>query len=453
KTLKDAETVIKDREEVASITAISGYNTVDNSRSSSFAVMYINLKPIKERGKIKRIDKVIASFQKDLNVIDEATFQIFPRPTVQGFGEFSGVEIMLQDQLGGSYVDFEKVAHDFIEKLKEDKSVSTAFTSFNAKFPQYILDIDYIKAKTLGVSVKDLMKTIQAYYGRVQTGDFSRFGRQYRVYFQADSKYRTDPSTFANIYVKSKDGEMLPANTLIKLRQVQGPETVNRYNLFNAIPIKITPAQGNSTGDVLEVAKRLATELPVNYRYELTGMALEEENSAGQTGIIFGISVLFVYLLLVAQYESFLLPLSILIIVPTGFFGIYGSISLAGVTNNIYVQVGMIMLIGLLSKNAILIVEYALQQRRKGFSIFDAAILGAVLRVRPILMTTFAFVAGLTPLMLAVGPSAKGNQSISIGTAGGLLAGVMVCIMVVPALFVFFQNIDEKLKAKFKNEN
>lgn len=453
KTLKDAETRIKDRDEIAGITTISGYNTVDNSRSSSFAVMYINLKPIQERGSIRNIEEVISSFQKDLNVIDEATFQIFPRPTVQGFGEFSGVEIMLQDQLGGSFSDFEKVAQDFILQLSDDNSVSSAFTSFNAKFPQYILDIDYIKAKTLGVNVKDLMKTIQAYYGRVQAGDFSRFGRQYRVYFQADKEYRTDPSTFANIYVKNQEGEMIPANTLIKLKSVQGPETVNRYNLFNAIPIKITPAQGKSTGDVLEAAKRLAKDLPDNYRYELTGMALEEKNSAGQTGIIFGISILFVYLLLVAQYESFILPLSILIIVPTGFFGIYGSIGLVGVTNNIYVQVGMIMLIGLLSKNAILIVEYALQQRKKGFSIFDAAILGAVLRVRPILMTTFAFVAGLTPLMIAVGPSAKGNHSISIGTAGGLLAGVMICIMVVPALFVFFQTIDEKLKTRFKNEN
>lgn len=453
KTLKLADSILNEREEIEGITTITGFNSIDNTKSSSFAVIYLNLKPIKERGEIQKIDKLIASFQKELNVIDEATFQIYPRPTVQGFGKFSGVEIMLQDKLGGSYKDFEKVAQDFITELNQDPSVSSAFTSFNANFPQYILDINYKKAKTLGVDAKELMKTIQAYYGRVQSGDFSRFGRQYRVYFQADEKYRSDPFTFSNIYVKNNEGEMLPANTLVTLTPVQGPETVNRYNLFNAIPIKITPDEGKSTGDVLAAAQKISKNLPSNYRYELTGMALEEKNSAGQAGFIFGISILFVYLLLVAQYDSFILPLSILIIVPSGLFGIYGSINIAGVTNNIYVQVGMIMLIGLLSKNAILIVEYALQQRKKGFSIFDAAVTGAVLRVRPILMTTLAFVAGLTPLMFAVGPSAKGNHSISIGTAGGLLAGVMICIMVVPALFVFFQSIDEKIKTKLKNEN
>ena len=453
KTLNQAEEILKQREDIAGITTISGFNPTDNTPSSSFAVVYINLKPIKERGKVKKIDKIISSIQNELSDIDEATFQVYPRPTVQGFGDFSGVEIMFQDKMGGEFSEFEKVAQDFIAELNNDKSVARAFTSFNAKFPQYVLDIDYIKAKTLDINVNDLMKTIQAYYGRVQMGDFSRFGRQYRVYFQADAVYRSDAASFANIYVKNKDGEMLPVNTLVKLRSIQGPETVNRFNLFNTIPIKITPAQGKSTGDVLAAVERLAVNLESNYKYELTGMALEEKESAGQTGLIFGISILFVYLLLVAQYESFILPLSILIIVPTGFLGIYSVLNIVGITNNIYVQVGVIMLIGLLSKNAILIVEYALQQRKKGYSIIDAAIQGAVLRVRPILMTTLAFVAGLTPLMFAVGPSAKGNQSISIATSSGLLAGVFITIMVVPSLFVFFQSMDEKLKARFKNEN
>ncbi|HLW40265.1 MAG TPA: efflux RND transporter permease subunit [Brumimicrobium sp.] len=453
KTLDKAEGILKQRKDIDGITTISGYNPIDNTPNSSFAVVYVNLKPIKNRGKVKKIDKIISSIHSELSTIDEATFQVYPRPTVQGFGDFSGIEIMLQDRFGGSFNDFEEVAQNFINELDQDASVARAFTSFNAKFPQYILDIDYIKAKTLGVNVNDLMRTIRAYYGRVQMGDFSRFGRQYRVYFQADMEYRSSPATFGNIFVKNKDGEMLPANTLVTLRSIQGPETVNRYNLFNTIPIKITPSQGNSSGDVLATVERLSSNLPANYSYELTGMALEEKESAGQMAFIFGVSILFVYLLLVAQYESFILPLSILIIVPTSFLGIYTAINLVGVTNNIYVQVGTIMLIGLLSKNAILIVEYALQQRRKGHEIIDAALQGAMLRVRPILMTTFAFIAGLTPLMFAVGPSAKGNQSISIGTSGGLLIGVIITIFVVPALFVFFQRIDEKIKFKFKNEN
>src|SRR5690554_2615766 len=453
KTLDKAEGILKQRKDIDGITTISGYNPIDNTPNSSFAVVYVNLKPIKNRGKVKKIDKIISSIHSELSTIDEATFQVYPRPTVQGFGDFSGIEIMLQDRFGGSFNDFEEVAQNFINELDQDASVARAFTSFNAKFPQYILDIDYIKAKTLGVNVNDLMRTIRAYYGRVQMGDFSRFGRQYRVYFQADMEYRSSPATFGNIFVKNKDGEMLPANTLVTLRSIQGPETVNRYNLFNTIPIKITPSQGNSSGDVLATVARLSSDLPANYSYELTGMALEEKKSGGQMTFIFSISVLFVYLLLVAQYDSFILPFSILIIVPTSFIGVFSTINLVGVTNNIYVQVGIIMLIGLLSKNAILIVEYALQQRKNGHSIVDAALQGAMLRVRPILMTTFAFIAGLTPLMFAVGPSAKGNQSISIGTSGGLLFGVIITVFVVPALFVFFQKLDEKIKLKFKNEN
>lgn len=453
KTLDKVEEILKQRKDIDGITTISGYNPIDNTPSSSFAVVYINLKPIKKRGKVRKIDKIISSIHSELSTIDEATFQVYPRPTVQGFGDFSGVEIMFQDRLGGTFNEFETVAQEFINKLNEDASVARAFTSFNAKFPQYILDIDYIKAKTLGVNVNDLMRTIRAYYGRVQMGDFSRFGRQYRVYFQADMEFRSSPETFGNIFVKNKDGEMLPANTLVTLRSIQGPETVNRYNLFNTIPIKITPSQGSSSGDVLATVARLSSDLPANYSYELTGMALEEKKAGGQMTFIFSISVLFVYLLLVAQYDSFILPFSILIIVPTSFIGVFSTINLVGVTNNIYVQVGIIMLIGLLSKNAILIVEYALQQRKNGHSIVDAALQGAMLRVRPILMTTFAFIAGLTPLMFAVGPSAKGNQSISIGTSGGLLFGVIITVFVVPALFVFFQKLDEKIKLKFKNEN
>ncbi len=452
KTLLKAEQVLRSRKEIQGVTSISGYNPVDNTSSPSFAVVYVNLKPIRERGKMKNLDKLISDIRSDLEQIDEAIFQVYPRPTIQGFGDFSGVEIMLQDKMGGSFQQFDDVAKSFIQDLNDDPAVSRAFTSFNARFPQYLMEINYVKAKTLGVNVKDLMNTIRAYYGRVQTGDFSRFGRQYRVYVQADVDHRSDPSTFSNIFVKNDAGEMLPANTLVTLKPIQGPETVNRFNLFNAISVKITPEQGKSTGDLLEVVERISKKLPSNFGYELTGMALEEKESGNQTTMIFGISFLFIYLLLAAQYESFLLPMAIMLTVPTGFFGIYGLISLAGITNNIYVQVGMIMLIGLLAKNAILIVEFALQQRRSGNTILEAARAGALMRIRPILMTSFAFIAGLIPLMFTVGPSAKGNHSISFSTAGGMLAGVLIGIFVIPALFVFFQKLDEKLKMRFKNE-
>lgn len=450
--LKQADSILKLRPEIEGMTNISGYNTIDATASSSFAVGYINLKPIEDRGEVKDVNEIIKSFKDDLSQINGATFQVFTRPTVQGFGDFSGVEMVLQDRLGGKFSQFDIVATDFIKKLNQQPEIANAFTSFNANFPQYMLDIDYVKAKALGVDVKELMTTIRSYFGRVQAGDFSRFGRQYRVYMQADIDYRNDPESFKNIFVRNKSGEMLPANTLIKLRKVFGPETVNRYNLFNAISVKIAPADGYSTGDVINVIDKLAPELPGNYSYEYTGMTLEEKNQGNQATIIFALSIVFVFFLLAAQYESFMLPFAILLAVPTGLFGVYTTINFVGLQNNIYVQVGLIMLIGLLAKNAILIVEFALQKRHNGSSIAEAAVEGAKMRLRPILMTSFAFVAGLIPLMWTVGPSAQGNHSISFSAAGGMLFGVFTGIFFIPLLFSIFQHLDETLKAKFKND-
>jgi len=452
KTLAKADSILSLRDDIDGRTSISGYNGIDANASPSFAVGYINLKPYNKRGKVKDINKIMESILNDLSQIHEASFQVFPRPTIQGFGDFSGVEFVLQDRMGAGFVEFEEVANNFINQLNKENAISNAFTSFNAQYPQYTLDIDYIKAKSLGIDVKAMMRTIQAYYGRVKAGDFSRFGRQYRVYMQADTDYRTDPSTFSSIYVKNKAGEMVPVTTVVSLKSQLGPEIVNRYNLFNAISIKVNPAYGYSSGDVIERIEALAQELPGNYSYEFTGMTLEEKESSGQAVFIFLISILFVYFLLTAQYESFLLPLAILLSVPTSFLGVYFFIKLAGLTNNIYVQVGLIMLIGLLAKNAILIVEYALKHRKKGNGIFEAAVEGATERLRPILMTSFAFIAGLIPLMWTTGPSAIGNHSISYGAAGGMLIGVITGIFFIPVLFYLFQTWDEKLKLKIKND-
>lgn len=450
--LAQADSILKNRPEIAGMTNISGYNAIDAATSPSFAVGYINLKPFKERGKVKNINEIITLYQDELNKLNEGKFSVFPRPTVQGFGDFSGVEFVLQDRLNAGFDKFDETAQNLIKELNNREEISNAFTSFNANFPQFALDIDYIKAKALGVNIKDLMNTIRAYYGRVQAGDFSRFGRQYRVYMQADVDFRNAPETFNSIFVKNKKGEMLPANTIVKLRKVYGPETVNRYNLFNAISIKATPAKGYSTGDAIRVIEEVSKKLPGNYSYEFTGMTLEEKSSGNQSLYIFGISILFVYFLLAAQYESFLLPLAILLSVPTGFLGVYGFINLAGLENNIYVQVGLIMLIGLLAKNAILIVEFALQQRKKGMQIIQAAVEGAKMRLRPILMTSFAFIAGLIPLMFTVGPSAIGNHSISISAAGGMFIGVLCGIFFIPVLFYVFQTFDERLKSKITYE-
>jgi len=448
-----ADSILRKREQLSGMTTISGYNAIDATASPAFAVGYINLKDHNDRGNIKNINHFMDTLRSDLSEINEASFSVYSRPTVQGFGDFSGLELVLQDRLGGSFTTFSEDAETFINEIQKRPEIDNAFTPFKANFPQYELDIDFIKAQALGVSAKDLMTAIKGYYGRVQAGDFSRFGRQYKIYMQADARFTNDPESFKSIFVRNKRGEMVPANTLIKLRRVMGPETVNRYNLYNAISINATPSSGYSTGDAIQAIEEVANQnLAANYSYEWTGMSLEEKGSGGETIMIFALSLLFVYFLLAIQYESYILPLAILLSVPVGLIGVYTAVNLAGLQNNIYVQVGLIMLIGLLAKNAILIVEFAVQQRRLGASIIEAAKGGALLRLRPILMTSLAFVAGLVPLMWTVGPSAQGNHSISIGAAGGMLFGVTLGIFIIPVLYMIFQQIDETIKSKMPQE-
>lgn len=451
--LRKADSVIKQRDELDGMTTISGYNAIDGNASSAFAVGYINLKDYGNRGDVKDINEFMDTLRNELSTIHEASFSVYGRPTVQGFGDFGGLEFVLQDRLGGSFLEFSKVADEFIEKVLNRPEIEDAFTPFKANFPQYELDIDYVKAQALGVDAKALMTSIRGYYSRSQAGDFTRFGRQYRVYMQADPQFTNDPESFKSIFVRNKSGDMVPANTLIKLKRVLGPETVNRYNLFNAIAINATPASGYSTGEAMAAIEEVANEsLAANYSYEWTGMSLEEKESGGEVFLIFALSILFVYFLLAIQFESYILPLAIILSVPVGLVGVYSGVNLVGLENNIYVQVGLIMLIGLLAKNAILIVEFAVQRRRMGSSIFDAAKEGARLRLRPILMTSLAFVAGLIPLMWTVGPSAQGNHSISVSAAGGMLFGVVLGIFIIPVLYLIFQQLDEKIKLKFADE-
>ncbi|MEH6682778.1 MAG: efflux RND transporter permease subunit [Sediminicola sp.] len=444
--LQQADSILRKEEVVASVNTVSGYNIVDDSESPSSGMGYIKLKNISERGDITEINEVVRHLTSKLLVISDARgINMYPRPTVQGFGNFDGVQMILQDLTDGDLGEFGQMINEFIIELRKQKEIENAFTSFNPNFPQYKLNIDYKKAKALGVSVKDMMFTIQSNFGRTRVGDFNRFTRQYGVYMQADIEFRESPETINSIFVKNDNGDMVPLNTIVQLEQTFGPETVTRYNLYNAAKINITPASGYSTGDVMNTIEELSVKkLPASLNYEWTSMSLEEKKSGSDSIIVFLISILLVYFILAAQYESFWLPWAVILSLPTGIFGVFASIYLAGIDNNIYVQVGIIMLIGLLAKNAILIVEFAAQKRKSGMPILDAVLEASALRLRAIIMTSLAFTAGLIPLMFSEGSSAIGNKSVSIGTAGGMLFGVFLGILIIPVLAYMFQQLHER---------
>ena len=443
--LRKADSILQLDPAVKGVNTVSGFNVVDNANSPSSGLGYVQLKHAADRGEIEDIQEVIKNLLKKLEQIPETDFNMYPRPTIQGFGNFDGVQFMLQDRSDGDLGEFGQIVNEFINTLSNQKEVDNAFTSFNPNFPQYRLKIDYEKAKALGVSVKDMMFTIQSYFGRVQPGDFNRFSRQYGVYMQADIPYRESPESFNSIFVKNNKGEMVPVNTIVRLEQAYGPEVVNRYNLYNAAKINVTPAKGYSTGDVMKKIEELTSEkLPASLSYEWTSMSLEEKNSGGDTMIVFIIIILLVYFILASQYESFLLPLAVMLSLPVGIFGVFAAINLAGLDNNIYVQIGIIMLIGLLAKNAILIVEFVAQKRRAGLNAFDAVLEASALRIRPIIMTSLAFTVGLVPLMFAEGSSAQGNHSVSIGTAGGMVGGIVLGIFVIPVMAYIFQMLHDK---------
>jgi len=426
-------------------------NIISNSNASPYGVGFIKMKPEAERGEVKNFDQIVAMMSQKVRAVNDANAFFFTFPTVDGFGNVSGFEFMLQDRGNGSLEKLSATTNKFLAALMQKKEIAYAFTTFATANPQYMLEVDNAKAKQLNVPVNELLQTLQIYYGSSFVSDFNRFGKYYRVMAQADASYRANPASLNNIYVKNTEGEMVPANQLVTLKRVFGPETVTRNNLYNAVAINGTPKPGYSTGDAIRAVRETAAEvLPNNYRTEWTGMTREEINAGSQILLIFVLSLVFVYFLLAAQYESYILPFAVIFTIPLGVFGVMLFINLSGIENNIYVQVGLIMLIGLLAKNAILIIEYAVQRRRAGMSIVESAMEASRLRLRPILMTSFAFIVGLVPLMRATGGSALGNRSIGTGAVGGMLTGVIFGIFVIPVLYVIFQYLQEKVVGKPK---
>lgn len=447
KVMNDIQAVVNNIEEKESISTLAGYSLVTETAGASYGMGMLNLKKWNERK--RSVNEIIRELETRTAHIRDAEIQFFSPPTVPGFGNSSGFELRVQDRTGSSLEQTAEITNKLVNKLNEQPEITNVFTNFNPEFPQYILHFDHQKAAKLGVNAQDALDGLQAYIGSFYSTNFIRFGQMYKVMIQAAPEYRAKPEDIFELYVKNKNGDMVPYSNFIHLEKVLGVEQLTRFNMFTSSLISGEPAPGYTSGEVIKITEKIANEtLPKGYRFEWSGMTKEQIESGGQTFGIFFVCLIFVYLLLAAQYESFFLPLPVILSLPAGIFGAFAFLKFTGLENNIYAQVALVMLVGLLGKNAILIIEIAIQNRQKGLGILQSAINGGVERLRPILMTSFAFISGLIPLAVASGAGALGNRSIGTAAAGGMLVGTLVGIFLIPGLYVVFESIETKLKER-----
>ena len=447
---------------VQSRTIISGYSFI-GGQGPSYGSVIIKLKDWEERSMMQNSDIIYSTlFLRAQKVIKDAQVLFFAPPMIPGYSVSSDIELNMQDKTGGTLDHFFEVVKSYTAALEARPEINSAKTTFNPSFPQYQLDIDAAACKKAGISPSDILSTMQGYFGGLYASNFNRFGKMYRVMIQAEPDATKNMESLNGVKVRGSNGEMAPITQFVSMKKVYGPDIINRFNLYTSMKVMVAPASGYTSGQALQAIAEVAKEnLPMGFGYELGGMAREEAQTSGSTtGIIFVLCFVFVYLLLSAQYESYILPLAVLLSVPFGLMGSFifvngfsalGSIPalkmiLGTMSNDIYMQIALIMLMGLLAKNAILIVEFALDRRKQGMSISWAAVLGAAARLRPILMTSLAMIVGLIPLMLAMGVGAHGNRTLGASAIGGMLIGMIFQIFIVPVLFVVFQWLQEKFK-------
>ena len=462
-----ADPAIQSREQ------IQGYNFIAGSGSDQ-ATFIVKLKPFAERQKglwwkisglwqgdgIYRFflnpyesTGVIAQIFIKTAHIKDAQVLAFAPPMIPGFSANSGVSLVMQDRTGGSLDKFFGVVKDYLAELNKRPEFQTAQTSYNPNYPQYMLHVDVAKCKQAGISPSTVLTTLQGYYGGLYASNFNAYGKLYRVMIQGSPETRMTEASLNNIYVRTPAG-MAPVQEFCRMERVYGPSNINRFNLFTSINVTATVASGYSTGEAIKAAEEVAAEmLPQGYTYDYQGLTREEAKASNTTAIIFVLCIVFIYLILSAQYESYILPLCVILSVPFGLAGAFLFTMLFGHSNDIYMQISLIMLIGLLAKNAILIVQFALERRETGMAISWSAVLGAAARLRPILMTSLAMVIGLLPMMFASGVGKNGNQTLGAAAVGGMLIGTLLQILVVPTLFVIFQSLQEKFRPmKFEDE-
>ena len=421
-------------------------------QGSSTGNFVIRLKDWEERtGEGDNIDAVMEEIYARTSDITSADIMVYTRGMIPGYGASNGFELYVQDQKGGTLEDLEKITKDFIAELNKRPEIMRAKTSFDSTYPMYLVEVDAALCKRNGISPSDVLDVLSGYVGGSYASNMNRFSKLYRVMLQAAPEYRLDLKSLQNMFVRNSKGEMSPINQYLTLTRIYGPQSISRFNLFTAISINGNAAEGYSSGQAIQAVREVAAEvLPAGYGYEFGGMSREEANTGNSVAIIFLICVVFIYLILCALYESIFIPIAIILSVP---FGLAGSFLFArwfGLENNIYLQIGLLMLIGLLAKTAILLTEFASQKRAEGMSICQAAMSAAKARLRPILMTSLTMIFGMLPLMFASGVGANGNISIGVGTVGGMLIGTLALIIVVPALFIVFQHIEEKVMPKRK---
>ena len=444
--MQEVERRIKDLPQLRTYSLVAG-NSVGFEQSSTNGNFTLKLKKWDERrGKHDDVNSVMEEIYRRTADIANAKIQVNTQAMIPGFGRINGFELYVQDKKGGTINDLLTYTNRMIGALNERPEISRAYTNFSLKYPQYRVEVDAARCKRNGVSPSDVLSALGGYVGGSYASNFVRFTKLYRVMVQASPEYRLDEESLNNIYVKSSDGQMSPIGQYLTLTRVYGSETLSRFNLFPSISVSGTPADGYSTGQAIQAIREVAQEqLPEGYGYEFGGMTREEASAQNTTTIVFVICIVFIYLILCALYESLFVPLAVILSVPFGLAGSFIFAQLWGLENNIYMQTGLIMLIGLLAKTAILLTEYASERRRQGMSITEAALDAAAVRLRPILMTSMTMVFGLLPLALATGVGANGNQSLGVGTIGGMLIGTVALLFIVPVLFIIFQSIEERV--------
>ena len=446
KTMKEIEDSIKSIDKIESYSNVAGYSML-GGQSAAGGFIIVKLKNWDERpGDDHDINAVIRKITEKTANIKSGSIFAFAQPTIMGYGTSNGFELYVQDRKGGKVKDLMTYTNKFIAALNKRPEIMMAYTTFDTNFPQYKVEVDAAKCQRAGITPTSVLDVLNGYIGGNYASNFNEFSKLYRVIIQADKQYRHDREALDNMFVRTASGDMAPVGQFITLEKVYDAELLTRFNLYTSVAVNGLPADGYSTGDCIKAIEEVAAEtLPTGYGYEYSGMTREEAGSSSNTVIIFVICLIFVYVILCALYESLFIPLAVMLSVPFGLFGSFLFAKVFGLENNIYMQVGLIMLIGLLAKTAILLTEYASERRREGMTIASAAMSAAGARLRPIIMTALAMLIGMLPLALSSGAGANGNVSLSMGVIGGLSVGIATLLFVVPVFFIAFQTIQEKI--------